>query len=131
MAGNNDLQRKLGLKPGLKGYTVHAPFGYEEYLPLPTPLSNSEELADNSSWVQAFYLNKIMLEEEISELKQCLAKNGQLWVCWPKKSSGIGSDLSDSLVRQVGLSAGLVDVKVASINDTWSGLKFVYRLSDR
>jgi|ERR1017187_10421410 hypothetical protein len=127
----NELQRKLGLKPNLKAYTLHAPLEYEDYLPSPTPIVNSGELHDDTDWIQAFYFNKTELEAEISTLRHCLAKNGQLWISWPKKSSKLAFDLTDGVVRQIGLTAGLVDVKVASINDTWSGLKFVYRLSDR
>jgi hypothetical protein len=56
---------------------------------------------------------------------------GMLWVAWPKKSSGVPTDLDENTIRSIGLSAGLVDVKVCAITDTWSGLKFVYRLKDR
>ena len=58
-------------------------------------------------------------------------RNGMLWIAWPKKASGIATDLSDNAVREIGLAAGLVDVKVCAINDVWSGLKFVYRREDR
>jgi hypothetical protein len=54
-----------------------------------------------------------------------------LWVSWPKKSSGVSSDLSENIVREIGLAAGLVDVKVCAVSEVWSGLKFVYRLKDR
>lgn len=130
-ANDGELLSKLGLKHNQKAYMLHAPSGYEELLPSQTPILNSGELSDESDWVQAFYLKKVVLESEFSALKHCLAKSGQLWICWPKKSSKLSSDLSDNVVRQIGLNAGLVDAKVASINDTWSGLKFVYRLSDR
>jgi hypothetical protein len=54
-----------------------------------------------------------------------------LWICWPKKSSGVASDLTDNVVRQIGLAKGMVDVKVCAVNEVWSGLKFVFRLKDR
>jgi expansin (peptidoglycan-binding protein) len=54
-----------------------------------------------------------------------------LWIAWPKKASGVPTDLSDNKVRQIGLDQNLVDVKVCAVNDIWSGLKFVYRLKDR
>jgi hypothetical protein len=57
--------------------------------------------------------------------------DGRLWVAWPKKASGVATDVSENNVRQIGLDAGLVDVKVCAINDVWSGLKFVFRLKDR
>jgi hypothetical protein len=54
-----------------------------------------------------------------------------VWISWPKKSSGVATDLDENLVRDIGLKAGLVDVKVCAVDETWSGLKFVYRLTDR
>jgi hypothetical protein len=60
-----------------------------------------------------------------------LAPAGMLWVSWPKKTSGVASDLDENIVRKIGLDAGLVDVKVCAVNDVWSGLKFVIRLKDR
>lgn len=126
-----ELLKKLGLASVARAYTLHAPNAYHSLLPSPIPLINVEELSDNTDWVQAFYFNKSTLTTEIGSLKHCLRKSGQLWISWPKKSSKVESDLSDSAVRHIGLNAGLVDVKVASINETWSGLKFVYRLTDR
>ena len=60
-----------------------------------------------------------------------LATAGRLWVCWPKKSSGVPTDLSEQEVRAFGLAQGLVDVKVCAVDETWSGLKFVRRVRDR
>lgn len=60
-----------------------------------------------------------------------LAPAGMLWISWPKKSSGIATDLTEDVVRKTGLAAGLVDVKVCAVTDVWSGLKFVRRLKDR
>ena len=60
-----------------------------------------------------------------------LRANGMLWVAWPKKSSGVATDLSFANVQSIGLEAGLVDVKICAVDDIWSGLKFVYRLEDR
>ena len=64
-------------------------------------------------------------------LRDRLEPNGMLWVAWPKKTSGMPTDLNEDAVREFGLTNGLVDVKVCAIDDTWSGLKFVRRLSDR
>jgi hypothetical protein len=60
-----------------------------------------------------------------------LAPAGMLWVSWPKKSSGVPTDLDENKVRDIGLAAGLVDVKVCAVTEVWSGLKFVRRLNDR
>ena len=64
-------------------------------------------------------------------LRDRLESNGMLWVAWPKKASGVETDLSEGVVRSIGLEAGLVDVKVCAVDHTWSGLKFVRRLRDR
>ena len=62
---------------------------------------------------------------------KALAPAGMLWISWPKKSSGVATDLTENLIRDTGLALGLVDVKVCAVDETWSGLRFVYRLSDR
>ena len=71
------------------------------------------------------------LEARLPALKDRLQESGGLWLCWPKKASGVATDLSDGLVRELGLGAGLVDNKTCAIDETWSGLRFVYRLKDR
>jgi hypothetical protein len=131
MDNTDELQKKLGIKPEFKSYILHSPKGYENVLTSPSLLLSVKELVDNTDWLQAFYVDKAQLEGEVELLCRALVSNGQLWLCWPKKTSKIDSDLSDSVVRQIGLDAGLVDIKVASIDETWSGLKFVYRLGDR
>ncbi len=72
-----------------------------------------------------------MLVRELKRLKKILEKDGVLWISWPKKSAKTASDLDGNVVRREGLAAGLVDVKVCAVDETWSGLKFVYRLKDR
>jgi len=71
------------------------------------------------------------LEKRLPSLFERTSTAGMVWVCWPKKSSGVASDLDENLVRDLGLELGFVDVKVAAIDATWSGLKFVRRLKDR
>jgi hypothetical protein len=71
------------------------------------------------------------LKKDFAKLAKFLVPDGMLWVAWPKKSSGVSTDLSDNSVREIGLRAGLVDVKVCAVTDVWSGLKFVYRIRDR
>lgn len=127
----DQLVRKLGLRLGQKAFTIHAPVGYTEFLHIPESAETVADLEDNLDWLQAFYTDSLVLEAEVSALKQRLAKGGQLWISWPKRSSPLNSTLQDELVRSIGLRAGLVDVKVVAINETWSALKFVYRLTDR
>ena len=71
------------------------------------------------------------LKKRFPPLRDRLESNGVLWVSWPKKASGVDTDLSDNIVRAIGLDFGLVDVKVCAVDETWSGLKFVRRLRDR
>jgi hypothetical protein len=72
-----------------------------------------------------------MLKKEFPKMMKRIPTDGTLWVAWPKKSSGIDTDLSFDNVQKFGLASGLVDVKICAVNETWSGLKFVYRLKDR
>ena len=71
------------------------------------------------------------LRKRFARLRDRLESNGMLWVAWPKKTSGVETDLTEGIVREFGLESGLVDVKVCAVDDTWSGLKFVRRLKDR
>jgi hypothetical protein len=71
------------------------------------------------------------LKKQFSRTAKQLAPAGMLWVSWPKKSSGVTTDLDENIVRQIGLDAGLVDIKVCAVNEVWSGLKFVIRVKDR
>jgi hypothetical protein len=81
--------------------------------------------------VQAFATGRAELESAFPVLKLALHEAGALWISWPKRASGVQTDLTENVVREVGLQNGLVDVKVISVDQTWSGLKFVYRLRDR
>jgi len=71
------------------------------------------------------------LESHFPKLKAALSPRGMLWVSWPKGSSGVLTDLTENVVREIGLRNGLVDIKVCAVDETWSGLKFVFRLKDR
>ena len=71
------------------------------------------------------------LADRFPALKERLATAGGLWVAWPKRASGVATDLTETVVREIGLAGGLVDNKVCAIDDTWSGLRFVRRLKDR
>ncbi len=78
-----------------------------------------------------FTKSKAELTLEFKRVAKTLAPAGMLWVSWPKKSSGVVTDLDENVVRQIGLDAGLVDVKVCAVTEVWSGLKFVRRVKDR
>ncbi|MBC7853819.1 MAG: DUF3052 family protein, partial [Pirellulaceae bacterium] len=76
-------------------------------------------------------LSRKKLEQEFARQAGRLKPTGGLWVCWPKKASGVKTDLTEDIVREVGLAAGLVDNKVCAVDETWSGLRFVIRLAER
>ncbi len=90
-----------------------------------------KELMPDIHFIIVFVRDAVLLKERINKWKSHLAKSGMLWICWPKKSSKIETDITREVVREVGLSSGLVDVKVCAVDDDWSGLKFVYRTKDR
>jgi hypothetical protein len=127
---SDNLIKKLGVRPTDKAYLLHAPHEYAQLLQTPLQVELAE-LADYFDWAQAFYTNKASLLREVNTLTERLSKTGQLWISWPKKSSRVRSDLHEDIVREAGLQAGLVDVKVAAVDQTWSALKFVFRLRDR
>ena len=135
MAGysGTPLVKKLGFKEGFRTGLVNPPQGIQKELaPLPNNVSVSVgNLTKPLDLIILFADSQKMLKTEFPRLARKLMENGVLWIAWPKKASGISTDLSDSSVRDIGLGAGLVDVKVCAINDVWSGLKFVYRLEDR
>jgi hypothetical protein len=79
----------------------------------------------------AFCVARAELERRLPPWRAALDQAGGLWVAWPKRASGVATDLSDGVVRELGLAVGLVDNKVCAIDGTWSGLRFVYRLVDR
>ena len=135
MAGysKTPLVRKLGLKPGHRFYTLNEPNYYRSLL---GELPEGVEVQSNLSTVEldfihVFFKDVEELESQIENLKKALSKHGMLWVSWPKKASKVVTTLSDGIVRDIGLHAGLVDTKKCAIDEIWSGLKFVYRLKDR
>ena len=135
MAGysGTPLVRKLGFKEGFRAALVNSPEKFQAEL---EPLPDNVEIVSGSrasklDLVLLFVDSQQKLKKEFPRLARKLAGNGMLWIAWPKKASGVSTDLTDNSVRHIGLNAGLVDVKVCAVNDVWSGLKFVYRLKDR
>jgi hypothetical protein len=130
------LPEKLGLRPGLKVYVDGAPDHLDELLGGST---YSTRLPREIDVTLLFSTSLARLERRLPVVIERTASNGMVWVCWPKKAAqrsarnrdGLVSDLDENRVRDLGLELGFVDVKVAAIDDTWSGLKFVRRLVDR
>ncbi len=121
------LAKKLGIKTDSVVALVGAPEGFEETLgDLPQGVVLHDEAGTSSDLTLYFARSREELESRMGRLAAS-AHSGGLWIVWPKKSSGVASDLSQKVVREVGLGAGLVDFKVCSVDDTWSGLRFTRR----
>ncbi len=132
MAGysGTPLVKKLGIKEGFNLLIVNAPKDFEQ-LELPARVTVNRRSKKPCDFVLFFTKSRHTLEKEFSRYSGKLTPAGMLWVSWPKKTSGVQSDLSDNAVREIGLAKGMVDVKVCAIDEVWSGLKFVFRLKDR
>jgi hypothetical protein len=125
------LPAKLGIAPGCRLLLAGAPAGFD-LGPLPAGVAAHRRAgAGRYDVVVVFCPDRAALVRRFAGLAGRLTPRGALWVCWPKRASGVRTDLTEGTVREIGLASGLVDVKVAAIDPTWSGLKFVYRLADR
>ena len=134
MAGysSTPLLKKLGIKEGSRIALVNAPKDFENELgKLPDKAEFVKRLTNSLDIILFFVLTERALARGFARLAKKLTSNGMIWIAWPKKSSGVATDLSYNSVQRIGLDAGLVDVKICAIDETWSGLKFVYRLKDR
>jgi len=124
------LVDKLGIKPGSRLQFVDAPANLPALLG-PLPAGARAVGRGALDFAMLFVKSGSELEKRFGKLRDRLESNGILWVSWPKKVSGVSTDLTENVVREVGLAEGLVDVKVCAVDETWSGLKFVRRLKDR
>ena len=129
---------KLGIKSGLRVLLDSAPADIEQNLlvPLPDHVTIHRRAARNVASVpyDVIVAFRTSTRDYVSNLTRDMSRirtSGALWIAWPKKASGVSTDLNENVVRNEALAAGLVDVKVCAIDATWSGLKLVYRLSDR
>lgn len=126
------LSKKLGIKKGHRVVPVSAPAGFESVVDeLPENVRLSRRLRGRVDVVIFFPTSAVDLRRRFPALRGRLEPNGGLWIAWPKKSSGVPTDLDFSTVQAVGLAAGLVDNKVCAISDIHSGLRFVIRVTDR
>jgi hypothetical protein len=119
--------RKLGLKPGLRVSLVAAPPGWS--LSDPPELDYIEE--GPADVVIAFVRSAAELDGPVPVLGERIFPTGTLWIAWPRKAAGHISDITDNVVRGAVRPHGLVDVKVAAIDDDWSGLKILWRVTRR
>ena len=133
MAGysGTPLAKKLGIREGSRLAVVSSPNGFCERLELPPGVNLRRQARGRLDVVVFFVTRRAELTRRFPTLQRRLEPDGGLWIAWPKRMSGVATDLSENPVREVGLANGLVDNKVAAIDDTWSGLRFVWRVRDR
>jgi len=134
MAGysGTPLVKKLGIKPDFNIAFVNPPTNFVNQLELPPKVSvKSISKSKDLDFILLFVKTRAILTGAFALCAQKLTINGMLWVSWPKRASGVATDVNENVVREIGLQAGLVDVKICAVDETWSGLKFVYRLKDR
>jgi hypothetical protein len=135
MAGysGTPLPKKLGIKPGARLALVSAPdnFAAATLRPLPERVELRSRARGPLDLIVFFTRRRSELERRFGKLAAALDPAGSLWIAWPKRSSGVRTDLTEDTLREVGLPLGLVDTKVCAIDDTWSGLRFVIRKENR
>jgi hypothetical protein len=126
------LVRKLGFRTGARVYLVHAPQGYLELLGSEAEgIEFSQSMRTPYEFVHLFVTRRTELAQRLSRLREQVSDEGVVWVFWPKRTSGISSDITDQVIRDVALPLGFVDTKVCAVDHTWSGLKLVIRRKER
>jgi hypothetical protein len=125
------LPKKLGIKSGFRVWLANAPAEVRAELREAMAECEVVQQAGALDFAMMFTKSRTELAREFSRIAKRLTPAGMLWVSWPKKSSGVATDLDENVVRMIGLDAGLVDVKVCAVTEVWSGLKFVRRVKDR
>ena len=126
------LVKKLGIKDGFGVALLHVPDEVKTELRNALLKCRRETVASKDlDFNLLFAKSRAGLELELLPAAKALAPAGMLWISWPKKSSGVPTDLTENVIRQSGLDAGLVDVKVCAVTDVWSGLKFVIPVKNR
>jgi hypothetical protein len=127
------LPRKLGIKAGARLALIGAPEGFDATLgELPGGVVVRRRVGGQPlDVIVAFFSSRALLVRRLPALSAALDPAGGLWIAWPKRASGVPTDVTEDVVRTLGLTAGLVDNKICAIDQVWSGLRFVYRLRDR
>ena len=129
------LAKKLGIKDDFRAALLHVPDDVKTELRDAVRKCRiqpfSAHTGSDLDFIFLFAKSRAGLELELVPAAKALAPTGMLWISWPKKSSGVATDLTGDVVRQSGLDAGLVDVKVCAVTDVWSGLKFVIPVKNR
>ncbi len=125
------LPKKLGIKNGFRVRLANAPAEVRAELREALAECKVVKQENGLDFVMLFTNSREELAKDFLAMAKLLVPAGMLWVSWPKQSSGVATDLDENVVREIGLAAGLVDVKVYAVTEVWSGLKFVRRVKDR
>lgn len=126
------LADKLGFKPGMTVATIGAPRDYAKIVaPLPEGVKLAGRVPAEPAALHLFVTMRADLAKLLKALRPKLAQDGMIWVSWPKKSSGVETNITEDTIREVALPMGYVDIKVCAVTEVWSGLKLVIRKSER
>jgi len=134
MAGysGKTIVQKLGIKPGFRIFVDGAPVAYGDIVgELPDEVTIVSRPKAPLDVVHLFATEAAGLAGRLRKYRDAIVPDGTIWVSWPKKASGVATDLSDVVIRDTALKLGLVDIKVCAIDDIWSGLKFVIPTDQR
>jgi hypothetical protein len=134
MAGysGTPLAQKLGIKPGSTVALIDPPSHYAKLLGKEgREVKLTDRIQNDSPFIHLFVRRRIDLQKQVRRLRTKIADTGVLWISWPKKTSGVSSDVTEDVIRDVALPLGFVDVKVCAVDETWSGLKLMIRREHR
>ena len=123
------LAKKLGIKEGSSLALLGAPPGFDAVLAetLPAGVAVRTRASGRADVVMSFHTERAHLAARLPTLSKVMEVDGALWVAWPKRTSGVATDITEDTIREVALPTGLVDVKVCAVDDTWSGLRLCWR----
>ena len=126
------LARKLGIKGGARVFLTNAPANYSRMVaPLPSGVRMVKAIDSHTDLIHMFVTRRRDLDTGLRRALQLMRPDAAVWVSWPKKASGVTTDISEDTIREVALPLGLVDIKVCAVDETWSGLKLVVRKERR
>jgi Protein of unknown function (DUF3052) len=126
------LVKKLGIRAGARLFVRSAPANYAELIaPLPPGVQSVSRMSTTTDLAHVFATQRAQLATALSSARRAMRSDAVIWVSWPKKSSGVPSEISEDTVRELALPLGLVDIKVCAVDETWSGLKLMLRKSER
>jgi hypothetical protein len=126
------LPQKLGIKPGMIVVVIHAPENYRKLLgQIPSGVNLATRPVGNTKFIHLFATRRTELSNQLPILRRKIAEDAAVWVSWPKKLSGVATDITEDVIRAVALPLGFVDIKVCAVDETWSGLKLMIRKENR